>query len=562
MDKNNEKHIENKKGRKKDNIRNYFRNEKEYMHCNIDNCNTKFSTNTSVSILKRHITNNHDQILNKNIKINNNMIENIEIIENDIYSSLAIAFSKNALSHSLIEDEYFKKALDIIQNNKNSNLNLNKKKLREKILEESVKVNNNVILKLASNKNPVTLVLDGWTNVRSNKVTNLLLISNGISYYYTSIENIGDFNTSDWLVPKLEEKINYLISKNINVIAISTDNENLMKCVCKKLKIIFPVLIIVPYSVHIIQLCLKETCKIDYFNNLIKKINSIIYSLRNNKENKIKLYQLQITDNIKEPLKILYYVNTRWTSLISSIERILILKKYIIKILNIEDDLCENLKIFYLFLKPFNTFTNQIQKDEASLYSVWTNFNKIIKYYNSEELDIKIKNNAKSIKKIIKNKWNDHINNNLINAVRLVNFEETFKASDESLKFIEEWGSCYLKTYDMVNDNVNNIEKIIYLQISEFLTKQKEFANIRNIILNLKQACILKNIEYNSKYVWGRFLNSHYELSSVAIALLSICPSEASVERSFSSLIDTHSVERNRLTNDIIEAEMTIKWNL
>jgi hypothetical protein len=39
---------------------------------------------------------------------------------------------------------------------------------------------------------PITIALDGWTNVRSNKVTNILLICSGIAYYYTGIENEND----------------------------------------------------------------------------------------------------------------------------------------------------------------------------------------------------------------------------------------------------------------------------------------------------------------------------------------------------------------------------------
>src|ERR1700730_13909013 len=48
-------------------------------------------------------------------------------------------------------------------------------------------------------------------------------------------------------------------------------------------------------------------------------------------------------------------------------------------------------------------------------------------------------------------------------------------------------------------------------------------------------------------------------LASVALPLLAINPSEASVERSFSQQKLTHSALRNRLGIDIIEAQMFIK---
>ena len=50
-------------------------------------------------------------------------------------------------------------------------------------------------------------------------------------------------------------------------------------------------------------------------------------------------------------------------------------------------------------------------------------------------------------------------------------------------------------------------------------------------------------------------------LASVELPLLAINPSEASVERSFSQQKLIHSSLRNRLGNDIIEAQMFIKMN-
>ena len=63
-------------------------------------------------------------------------------------------------------------------------------------------------------------------------------------------------------------------------------------------------------------------------------MNEIIYLVKNNKDNRNKLRQLQLNNGIKEPLKIIYNVVVRWTSLITSIKRILLLKYYIVQIVN------------------------------------------------------------------------------------------------------------------------------------------------------------------------------------------------------------------------------------
>ena len=42
-----------------------------------------------------------------------------------------------------------------------------------------------------------------------------------------------------------------------------------------------------------------------------------------------------------------------------------------------------DLKLLYIFLKPIEEYTNIIQKDNASLYSVWNMFDKLLLFYNS-----------------------------------------------------------------------------------------------------------------------------------------------------------------------------------
>lgn len=184
-------------GRKKDFIHKYFIKNDDNICCNIDNCNSNFSQKSSTSTLKYHILMNHADKPIKNIPPNNiNSIMN-DSNEDDLYNSLSSFFSKNSLPHSLVEDKYFKNLIDVIK--KSNNINLNKKKLRNAILLEGKKINENILDKLGLSNQPVTLAIDGWTNVRSNKVTNLLLISNDTAYYYTSIENINNRNNTEWL---------------------------------------------------------------------------------------------------------------------------------------------------------------------------------------------------------------------------------------------------------------------------------------------------------------------------------------------------------------------------
>ena len=368
-------------GRKKDNVRNYYVCKNNKLQCSFEDCKKVFSLKTSVIVLKHHTYEIHNYIKDDTSHDNVRMTphDDAEIV---LYQNFAIAFAKNSLPHSLIEDYYFRKAVNCVNSN-----TLTKSKLREFIISEGSKINRDIIENHRLNRQPITIALDGWTNIRMNKVTNILLICSGISYYFTSIENKFSANTAENLIPILSEKIKFLANKGLRVIALTTYNENLMKLTRQQLNILHPILLIIPCSAHIIQLCFKSICQIDVIKNVIEETTALIKSIHNNKANRIRLLELQKNDNVIDQLKVIYPTEIRWTSLILCIERLHTLKKNISQLsVNISNEYWTNLDKLHKLLKPFKDTINKIQKDDASLYSVWTCFNAIMKFYKS--LDI------------------------------------------------------------------------------------------------------------------------------------------------------------------------------
>ena len=69
------------------------------------------------------------------------------------------------------------------------------------------------------------------------------------------------------------------------------------------------------------------------------------------------------------------------------------------------------------------------------------------------------------------------------------------------------------------------------------------------------------NKEIDWKLFWTKYYKSCPQLSIIALSLLSIGISEACVERSFSIQKLTHSDIRNRMKEDIVEAEMRLRFN-
>ena len=133
---------------------------------------------------------------------------------------------------------------------------------------------------------------------------------------------------------------------------------------------------------------------------------------------------------------------------------------------------------------------------------------------------------------------------------------------DDVYNFIEEWGSDYLLTYKVViNVSKSDTKAKLRLQLSQMLTRESNFKKLNAFIKSIKETSTSTNTKYDAKLIWGNFLVSKKELAEVAIALLSICPTEACVERSFSTLSNVHTKSRNKMKNKLIQAEMQIRWN-
>jgi hypothetical protein len=239
------------------------------------------------------------------------------------------------------------------------------------------------------------------------------------------------------------------------------------------------------------------------------------------------------------------------------------LKDYISLIFETNTNFWDDLRSLHLFIGPFKYAIEQIQKDNATLFSVWSNFHTITEFYKSNTIPEIFISNIDDIIKLFQSKWYDHINDNLMDAIRLFNLEKNFKFKQESLDFIIDWGSLYITTYNLIkNICIDKIQEILLVQLNDFISRHNSFSFIDCKNEELKKMYTDQNKEYSMKLLWNSYLPLCYELSIVAIAILSICPSEACVERSFSAQADVHSEERNRLSNEVIEAEMNIKINM
>ena len=88
-----------------------------------------------------------------------------------------------------------------------------------------------------------------------------------------------------------------------------------------------------------------------------------------------------------------------------------------------------------------------------------------------------------------------------------------------------------------------------------------EFKNIKNKANQYVHIATKMHQQIDYKRIWYDYKNIVPELSEVALALLSIPASEASVERTFSTQGLIHTKIRNSLSDCFVQAEMTINFN-
>jgi hypothetical protein len=232
-------------------------------------------------------------------------------------------------------------------------------------------------------------------------------------------------------------------------------------------------------------------------------------------------------------------------------------------------------------LEPFRVATNIIQKDSSTVYDISRQLSILLKH-SEQMVDLFDERMRTHIKFCIQTEWEKHVNQDVTIAAAILscspNLTRTFtglqirKAQD----FIITWGKSYLEFYQFTE--VENIESELTEQFLEFSGRNGRFDGFEtrlNVVksrartdaasdpifagLNSKEQ--EDRVSFDPKVAWSSYLLVSPELTYTAMAILVICGSEASVERSFSLQDRVHNKLRNQSKDDLVEAQVFIKFN-
>jgi hypothetical protein len=253
----------------------------------------------------------------------------------------------------------------------------------------------------------------------------------GKRYYWCSIVNAFDRNTAEWLYEKLRVVIEDLLKKGVIITAIVADNEEVNKKLIRMLQVDFGILINIPCSVHLLQLCVRMTLKLPEIHSTIVQMNDIIKHFERSKEARLALkdaQNLRIRNSMTKNKSIYSLVKpceTRWSSSWAAAKRLLFLRDSIVIVKAIEERFWEKLSVLVQFLHRFTDATNVLQSDNATLFDVYSQFASLLSYVNMLPEAHLFYQSKKSISNIIAKYWIKYVDENAIISSAVCSFDDT-----------------------------------------------------------------------------------------------------------------------------------------
>lgn len=177
--------------------------------------------------------------------------------KNDLDKNVAKFFYANNIAFNVAQNTEFKK---MVQNLRPGYVPPNRNQLAGNLLDDvynDIEVNLKEELKEAT----ITLILDGWSNIKNDPIFACSIHTGNKSYLFKAVDCGAEKKTSGYCATFAKEAIDE-IKKTYekNVFAICTDNENKMNAMSSILKSSenFPDLLTYGCAAHLLNLCAKE----------------------------------------------------------------------------------------------------------------------------------------------------------------------------------------------------------------------------------------------------------------------------------------------------------------
>ena len=493
-----------------------------------------------------------------------------------------------SLAYRLADSPYLRRWLSVFRQSSGEVLGRKQISLRAPARAEVVM---NSVKHLLRQSSGVTVGIDGWTNIRQEKVVNFCPVGQNIAFYYHSAV-LKQFSTAAAQHIPVRDGLRAIMDAGICVMAIVTDNEPVNLALYRDfLANDFPFLVHVPCAAHTVQLCVRSAMGLPAVVTVVQSLLALLHAFKSSKALRINVKAQQALLRQGEvALQIINIVDTRWNSVLYAGKRILLLQKCIEPFIPLViSTLAKNAKFcqftfsdvdfwyplnsFLDFLVPYQIATDVLQSDASSLGDVHSQFVTLIQAADSLVFPHPLAGMREELMATIRHQWNDHVNHDVIITCCFLSHDDRYSQFGAMEKhtasdWFTGWGVKFLSHYRLSDsDNVTDISALLFQQLSHFTARVGVFSSFNTYqgLDSLPHAAhgaaqrIRRDLLLS---IWRKYLNgAATELAYCALALLSITASEAAVERSFSRQGIIHSDLRNRTSEESVYSQMCVAFN-
>jgi hypothetical protein len=522
----------------------------------------------------------------------------VPIVRESVAHCFAECFAVHNIPFSLIASPSFHKALNSYR--QTAALPPTRRELSSQVFDNVREMKPEVLNRLRACPG-VTVGMDGWTNVRHQKVINLVPVANGVAYYWDSVI-LKKRSTAKEQLPLIQAGLESIIKSGVILAGISFDNEMVNYSLFDLLAQHFPFLIHVPCAAHTIQLLVKSALSLPAVTDALEGLDALLQAYDGNKQVRHALEQLQTTLRPNyPPLKHLLYNATRWSSRLRSIERILSLracvtvmteqiiahlrkqKRVALHRFQFDDHWWQSMMSISKFLKPYQIATDVVQSDSSSLMDIYYQFCQLADAAEQLHPPHPLASMRTEILNQIRVQWlgdgaahRSHVNVSAVIMCAVFSFDDEYKTHFTSdvlttaHLWFTRWATQFLAYYKLSDtDDISLIEVKVFQQYADFIGRQGAFRPMDDWVRMARLSSTSptaastpqRHQRWNPRRAWQLTSTTAPELTACALALLSLTASEAAVERTFSKQGLLHTKLRNSLSAESVQAQMFVAFN-
>ena len=489
-------------------------------------------SNGSTTGIAKHLDSQHNVRISKKRKLSPAVQNQIALNSGDSFSALsqeerlAVIWSRNGLSFKLVDDvafrNHFKSCIpDSVD--------------RHKLSKLTVELGNNWLDKSLHELSGATgsLSLDMYTSVAGDKMLNFVF-HNGtkrkpffLKSVYMEQKRVQDISSA------MAAVLHELTTRGITVIGVVADNEPAMQLALGALHAKDPGIITARCMAHSLQLVLKDLTKeITAIKSTIDQVNSILSQYRKS-DFRRKLIQNGETHKLIRP------VETRWSTNIDAMERIIQSRPFLENILTLTSEQWSEMETVFTFLLPFRIATDILQADSSSIFEGIEALANLRLHLESRN-DIFRDKTLACLTKREANHWSMDIHRLALLVTPKTNYTTMKKQQlQENRELLERY--------------IHSIKKKLGHSIDSTELKEDVTAWI-NRSRNDREGD-----GHDVRQFWANESIVYPHVGMIAHVLGKIPPSEASVERCFSHQKLLHTPLRNSLNVDKVNASMFIR---